>query len=259
MHSKIVAGIIIFLHASCTGGHSQQNESVKKPGSSSTPVDFTDVKSIPLPGGFKRIALQRESFGAWLRKVSLKKDKTVYLYDGTPKPSQAAQFAVLNISVGNKNLQQCADAIMRLRAEYLFSQQDFANISFSDNDGGIYQFDAPYTQTRFAAYLQKVFGMCGTASLSKQLLRVNMMNMQVGDVLIKGGFPGHAVIVMDMAENVAGEKIYLLAQSYMPAQDIHILKNANDETTSPWYSLNNQHDIFTPEYYFTKEQLKTWW
>jgi len=259
MYLKIVAGIILLLSTSCTGGHSQQNEPIQQPGTSTIPVDFTDVKSIPLPGGFERIALQKESFGAWLRTVSLKKDNTVYLYDGTPKPNQQAQFAVLNISVGDKNLQQCADAIMRLRAEYLFYQQDFGNISFTDNEGGIYQFDAPHTQKRFAAYLQKVFGMCGTASLSKQLLPVNLMKMQVGDVLIKGGFPGHAVIVMDMAENNEGEKIYLLAQSYMPAQDVHILKNTNDAVASPWYALNTSQDIFTPEYHFTNDQLKTWW
>ncbi len=258
MHSKIVAGIIIFLQASCTGGHSQQNASIKPLDASSATAEFTYVKSIALPDGFKRVLLPKESFGAWLRGIYLKKDKTVYLYNGTAKNNQSAQFAVLNISVGNKNLQQCADAVMRLRAEYLFYQQDFGNISFTDNEGGVYQFDAPYTQKRLALYLKKVFAMCGTASLSKQLLKVNMVKMQVGDVLIKGGFPGHAVIVMDMAENDDGEKIYLLAQSYMPAQDIHILKNPSDESASPWYSLNKNEDIFTPEYHFNRDQLKTW-
>ena len=259
MYSKIVAGVIIFLQAFCTGGYPRQNHSLKQPGCSATAAELTDVKSIPLPEGFKRVALPKKSFGAWLRTISLKKDNTVYLYDGTPKPNQAAQFAVLNMSVGDKNLQQCADAIIRLRAEYLFYQQDFGNIIFTDNEGGVYQFDPPYTQKRLAAYLQKVFGMCGTASLSKQLLSAKMMNMQVGDVLIRGGFPGHAVIVMDMAENDEGEKIYLLAQSYMPAQDIHILKNAQNESASPWYTLNSNKDIFTPEYHFTWDQLKTWW
>lgn len=30
--------------------------------------------------------------------------------------------------------------------------------------------------------------------------------MKIGDVFIKGGSPGHAVIIVDMAENDKGEK-----------------------------------------------------
>ncbi len=258
MHLKIVAAITILLNASCTGNQSQNKLLVQQ--QESYPMDgtFPEVNSIPVPEGFKRTAQESGSFGNWLRTIPLKKDKTVYLFDGSEKSNQTAQFAVLNISVGNKDLQQCADAIMRLRAEYLFAQKDFDKISFTDNEGGVYKLEAPFTRAMFAAYLQRVFGMCGSASLSKQLLPVGMMDMKVGDVLIKGGFPGHAVIVMDMATNAAGEKVYLLAQSYMPAQDIHILKNTNDENLSPWYELNNDEDIFTPEYHFTNRQLKTW-
>lgn len=258
MYSKIVAGIIIFLLFSCTGGQSRQNGAASGYTGIPTSTDFTDIASIPLPEGFKRIDEPGNSFGGWLRTLPLKKDPTVYLYNGSVKPNQDAQFAVINISVGNKDLQQCADAVMRLRAEYLFSLQQYDKISFTDNDGTVYKFDNPFTRERFNTYLQRVFGMCGTASLSKQLKPAGMMNMQPGDVLIKGGFPGHAVIVMDMAQNAAGEKIYLLAQSYMPAQDIHILKNPSDENGSPWYPLNNNVDIITPEYYFTNDQLKSW-
>ena len=61
--------------------------------------------------------------------------------------------------------------------------------------------------------------------------------MRIGDVFIIGGSPGHAVIVVDMAVNPeTHEKVFLLAQSYMPAQQIQLLKNNNDPDLSPWYS-----------------------
>jgi hypothetical protein len=63
---------------------------------------------------------------------------------------------------------------------------------------------------------------------------------------------------MDVAQNEAGKKIYLLAQSYMPAQDIHVLKNPVDENVSPWYEANENDIIQTPEYTFKKTELKQW-
>ncbi len=181
------------------------------------------------------------------------------MYDGTEKQNQTAQFAVLNISVGKKNLQQCADAVMRLRAEYLFDNKRFGEINFIDNDRTSYQFKAPFTKEEFAVYLDRVFGMCGSASLAKQLQFVNeFYDMKAGDVLIRGGFPGHAEIILDVASNATGNKIYLLAQSYMPAQDIHVLRNPSNEKLSPWYEVNKEEIIITPEYSFNKKDLKTW-
>ena len=101
--------------------------------------------------------------------------------------------------------------------------------------------------------------MCGSASLSKQLRPVTLFsNIMPGDVIIRGGFPGHAVLVMDVAENAAKEKIYLLAQSYMPAQDIHVLLNPMDAEISPWYKVNDKKMIETPEYSFYTTELKRW-
>ncbi|HMI60483.1 MAG TPA: DUF4846 domain-containing protein, partial [Puia sp.] len=103
------AGIIIFtLFGSChlTAQHSNP---------------YATIAAIPVPPGFHRIPAESSSFAAWLRTISLKNDRTVYLFDGRPKRNQDAQFAVLNISVGKQDLQQCADAVMRLRAEYLYS------------------------------------------------------------------------------------------------------------------------------------------
>lgn len=217
------------------------------------------VNTIPLPAGFERVWAAPGTFSAYLRNISLKDSKTVYLYNGKPKQNQEAQYALLDISVGNRNLQQCADAVMRLRAEYFFAVKQFDKIIFYDNDKAKYQFTAPHTRTNFDKYLDRVFGMCGSASLSKQLKHVHdFKDIQSGDVLIRGGFPGHAVIVMDVAVNPKGEKIYLLAQSYMPAQDIHILKNYNNHGLSPWYPVNGNNIIQTPEYTFTKDELRRW-
>ena len=68
----------------------------------------------------------------------------------------------------------------------------------------------------------------------------------------------HACIVADMAVNKEGKTIYLLAQSYMPAQDIHILKNPMNEGLSPWYEVDNAESIYTPEYNFRRNELKRW-
>lgn len=215
------------------------------------------IDEIPLPAGYKRV--NGDAFGNYLRKLKLKKDRTVYLYNGLPKRNQAAQFAVLDLSTGNRDLQQCADAVMRLRSDFLFSAGHYDEIIFTDNNGKALAFQPPYTRENLGRFQQRVFGICGSASLSKQLKRVtDFYLIEPGYVLIRGGFPGHVVMVMDVAENESGEKIYLLAQGFMPAQDMHILINPSAENGSPWYKAGEEEWIQTPEYVFRRTELSKW-
>ncbi|MBN2491573.1 MAG: hypothetical protein JXQ29_12055 [Planctomycetes bacterium] len=103
----------------------------------------------------------------------------------------------------------------------------------------------------FRRYLDTVFTYAGTASLVRELRRVpSRRDLRAGDVFVHGGHPGHAVLVVDVAESGDGqEKAFLLAQSYMPAQDIHILKNPGD-ARSPWYSTGFGETLRTPEWTF---------
>ena len=214
------------------------------------------IQDISLPAGYERIQLADESFGNFLRKQTLKQDKTVYLYNGKPKYNQRAQYAVLNMSIGTKDLQQCADAIMRLRAEYLKLRNQ--PICFSDNAGKKYCW-YQYKQRGWQSYLETVFGMCGTLSLEKELKAKSWQYILAGDVLIKGGSPGHAVLVMDVARHQqTGKLIFLLAQSYMPAQDIHVLHNFNEKELSPWFREPSGNIIPTPEWNFYANQLRSW-
>ncbi|MEC5145534.1 DUF4846 domain-containing protein [Chitinophaga sp. 212800010-3] len=234
------------------------------------------IASIPLPPGFKRVEQPAGSFGAWLRSRPLKKDNTVYLYDGRLKRNQTAQYAVMDISVGKKDLQQCADAVIRLRAEYLYDSGAYDKIAFHATDGSLMDYRSWMQGYRFrlkgqhlakvkaatpcsnsacfAAYLETVFSWAGTLSLSRELLPVkDTRNITPGNVFIRGGAPGHAVTVVDVAQNAAGQRIFLLAQSYMPAQDIHVLKNP--AAASPWYAAGFTGKMVTPEWVFDAGEL----
>lgn len=243
---------------------------------------YSLIGSIPPPAGYHRVAQPKESFATWLRGIHLKKDTHVRLYNGSLKRNQEAQFAVLDISVGDKDLQQCADAVMRLRSEYLFSQKRYREMDFVSTSGSRFNYDQwaagrhyrqngenlvvaqaasldPASRACFNPWLQLVFTYCGTLSLEKQLLPETYNQMQIGDVFIKGGSPGHAMLVVDMAEDDAGHRIYMLAQSYMPAQDIHIVKNPEETNSDPWYRIEpTRSEVATPEWTFKTSQLRSW-
>ncbi|PHI19540.1 hypothetical protein CEQ90_12640 [Lewinellaceae bacterium SD302] len=250
----------------------------------------TIAERFPPPKGFTRSALDSQSFGYYLRHFPLQPyGSKVHLYNGGLKGRQDVHAAVLDLDVGDRDLQQCADAVMRLRAEYLRASGRQDEISFNFTNG----FPAEYRRWRkgerikvsgnkvywipgrsssdpekdWRRYLTMVFSYAGTLSLDKELKPVLLSDLQIGDVFIKGGSPGHAVIVVDRAESEEnGEVAFMLAQSYMPAQEMHVLKNPASAIHSAWYfssrkhsyfdSQNNERQLNTPEWTFYADQLK---
>ena len=65
-------------------------------------------------------------------------------------------------------------------------------------------------------------------------------------------------MVADMASNAAGERGFLLLQSYMPAQDIHVLNNPASRDGAPWYAAPAGYPFVTPEWTFPVGSLKRW-
>lgn len=238
------------------------------------------------PPGYERAAADSGSFAFYLRHLPLKPPGAkVLLHDGREKPNPGIYEAVVNLPIGKKDLHQCADAIIRLRAEYLWRQGQFDKIHFNLTNGFRVDYErwrkggrvkVVGNQTRweqkaadsdsyttFWQYLEFVFTYAGTLSLSKELVPVTSggttsshATIEIGDVFIQGGSPGHAVIVVDMATGTSGKKVFLLAQSYMPAQEIQILNNPSDEKLSPWYSADFGETLETPEWTFKKSDLK---
>ncbi len=218
------------------------------------------IDRVPPPAGFERVAVLPGSFAEWLRNLPLRPPQTpVRLYDGRLKWSQDRHVAVVAIDTGKRNLQQCADAVMRLRAEYLLASGKAAAIAFNDTEGMRMRYSGKAgDRIAFDRYMIKVFSYAGTYSLEHEMLPQPLTEMKIGDVFIKGGFPGHAVLVVDMVENRAtGEKRFLLMQSYMPAQDMHILKNPRTADGTPWYPVPDPEDeLITPEWIFKAKALR---
>jgi hypothetical protein len=224
------------------------------------------VSEISLPVGYTRVAVQPGSFAEWLRNFPLRKNNTVYLYNGQPLADQSQHYAVLDISTGHKDLQQCADAIMRLRGEYYYSMSEYGKIAFGEGREMMRfadvlsrsDFTEKDVRPLFMQFMEKVFINCGTYTVDAMSSPIPLSSMQPGDMFVKAGSPGHAMIVVDVATDPEGKKIYLLAQGYMPAQDMHIVINPVTAALSPWYQVTDDKEITTPGWIFEKNQLKRW-
>lgn len=273
--------ICLIVFFSCTGSHGRQSVATHiKDVSLVNPSGATLDSRIKTPEGFARVNEKQGSFAAYLRETKLRPNGTlVHFYDGRIKPDNGVYVAVEQTDIGKRDLLQCADAVMCQRALYQYDTHQQEQIGFTFTSG----FRADYSKWKegyrvavsgndatwvksaqpantwnsFREYLDVIFAYCGTLSLSKELKSVSYADLQPGDVLIIGGSPGHAELVMDMAQNKDGKKIYMLSQGYMPAQDIHILANLNNTAISPWYELNAQDKVIhTPEFNFGTNDVK---
>lgn len=197
-------------------------------------------------------------------------------YRGMPVPNQQKHSAIINYDTGTKDLQQCADAIMRLRAEYLFQQKRYNEIGFHFVNGTFYTWDqycdgikvvpagngvklingspSPHTHVSLRKYLDVVYNYASTISLAKELNKVS--DFTIGTIVVYPGSPGHCFIIIDEATDDDGRKVYKLAEGYTPAQSIYVLANLTEPGISPWYHLNTG-TIHTSSYNFTNYVLRS--
>lgn len=231
---------------------------------------------FPPPNGFQRIYFTNESFATYLQNFSLKpKGSSVYLYDGRIKTNQV-HVAVLDFPLLKEDLIQCADAVMKLRAEYFYSQKKYHQIHFKISNGMEVEFSrfakgervqvvgnksrwkkGKYKQGTgrdvFEEYLRFIYSYAGTISLKSELKKKSLPNLIPGDVWIEAGSPGHVVLVVDQVTGKDGQTLFLLAQSYMPSQEMHILKS--ESKYSPWFELPGNQSFPTPEWEFPAKEI----
>lgn len=239
----------------------------------------TLVNRFAPPPGYLRLALGRGRFGAWLRALPLRPPGApILLHTGQPRGTQSGAAAVVDIDVGRANLQQCADAILRLRAEYLRATNRRHALAFRFTNGERYAYadflagrrpmprgntitwisaarSSDDTRAAFRTWLDVIFTYAGTISLARELVRVSdPSQIEPGDVLIQPGSPGHAIIAVDVAEREGGgARVALFAQSFMPAQSIHVLRGP---LAGAWYPISGGAEIDTPDWRFAAADLR---
>lgn len=260
-------------------------ETIRK--ASPTPTEFSYINSsgstletrFQLPEGYTRLSYSKDSFGNFVRSYPLCEDGSeVLLYNDSKKGNQNAHIAIFDMELVKDDLQQCADSVIRMYAEYFYKQKQYDLMQFHFVNGFSCDFSkwnqgmrvkvsgnsttwyqgavSDSSKKAFESYLRTVFCYASTLSLEKESKPIQLKDIQIGDIFIHGGSPGHVVMVVDVCENKQKEKAFLLAQGYMPAQQFHILQNPQ-HADDPWYytkELTNA--LNTPEYDFTINELK---
>jgi len=207
---------------------------------------------ILTPEGYRRS--KASGFGAFVRSYKMKKDKSPLLLYNKKKASQSRHIAIFKLPIENYDLQQCADSIMRIYAEYFYKTKQYNKIKFHfvsgfladyskwrkgysiqvTNDGKWIPTNEDHTTyNSFKKYMKIVFTYASTLSMDKESTPIQEKDLRIGDIFLRPGSPGHVIMVADVCEK-DGHKAYLLAQGYTPACEFHVMVNPKHKE-DPWY------------------------
>lgn len=234
---------------------------------------------VKLPEGLIRDSTALGSFSHYIQNYKLKPaDAQVINYDGEPYIYQAGHIGVLDLPVPSNGLQQCADALIRMRAEYLWDNNRKDEIGFKFTSGHYCSWKkyaagfrpkingnkvtfsktakANTTKANFYKYLNLIFTYAGTYSLAQELPEIKTLNeIEIGDLLIYPGFPGHVIMIADVAIDKNGKPHFVFLQGNTPAQSVHLIKNPSDRDLSPWYDLQELSTLQIPTYTFSEFKM----
>jgi hypothetical protein len=191
----------------------------------------TISQTFPTPDGFTDVS--GGDFGRWLGERPLRSEnEPVRTHDGRTVGHDAW---VVDLPMVRGDLQQCADSLLRLRGEWLRSNGQPVMFHATSGDpmpwhrfrdgetpverGGRIAW-VTGSSGKWDDYLARLFMWAGTHSL-QTLDSVPTDSPHPGDILVEGGFPGHAVILLAVAVRGSETRV-LVGEGYMPAQSFHV-------------------------------------
>lgn len=231
------------------------------------------------PKGYERVKAKKGSFTEFLRSYKLKKSTgVVKTWDGKKRKDQSGVQAVFKLPLARENLQWAAGSVIRAYAEYFYTTSQFDQISFQLRDGFSADFakwqegfrirmDATgaiwvnggvsdASRENFEKYIHSILLYTSASSLEKETKKIKKAEIRAGDIFLRTGAEADAVLVVDVCENAAGQKAFLLAKGGKPAEQFHLLKNPAHEN-DPWYYVEEmKYPLKTPEGSFEKGTLR---
>ncbi len=244
----------------------------------------TQETAVAPPEGYERIPAAEGSFLQFMREMPVwEQGSSIMTYDGEAISSVNAA-AVYTLSLPDVDLQQCADTVIRLWSEYYYQTGQTDRIAFSYSNGyetswadwqkGWRYLTVPAVGWTFRVklagrddslqqmhnYLQAVMRYAGTLSLEAESQPVAASEAHAGDIICKGGAPGHVLVIVDEAVNEKGERCFLFAQGLMRSQSAHIVAGCGD-ADSPWYTEKQLSEMpvrFSSYTYQTPDTLRRW-
>lgn len=244
------------------------------------PDGRTIATRFKVPDGWERVVVEPDSFAQYLRDLPLLEDgATLYFHDGKPCDIPA-HAAVINKDMPKK-FEQCADTVIHIYSDYLYKTKQYDKLRFTFNNGFVCDFlhftqgyrpnsnldgwetSSDYwngTDERvYKVYLEYVFLYANTASLFEyDTKKSNPNNVEIGDMFIVPGFPGHVVMICDVIKHkVTGEQRFMTLQGSMPAVQAHVMMNALEPELSPWQNTRYDYGGFLSATYWLcpKENL----
>lgn len=195
------------------------------------PEARTVADAFPVPEGYERVPT--DAWGDWLRALPVRAaDVPVRTYAGDVVGHAAR---VIDLPVVPGDLQQCADSLYRLRAEWERARGGSPTFHATSGD--------PVPWARYAAgeepyeadnrlrwrrggtgdwddWLVKLFTWAGTRSLAAYDTEP-AADVRGGRLVVRPGSPGHAIVLLDVVRR-GDELRVLVGEGYMPAQDFHV-------------------------------------
>lgn len=240
------------------------------------PTEMTIGTRFNPPAGYKRVPVANDTFGKYLRDFELREYTTKPLaYDTAAKTlannDSAPAVSVLDMDLINKsNLQESANSVIRLYAEFLYEKGRFDDIAFNllttpafrldfrtwSEGGRLIEEGNSITWCKehgdhckhrdvdtgteygiFKYYMQNVMLHSNISSLPSNMKSVSMNEVTVGDVIVYADSKVPDIIV-DMAENADGSKLLLIARGGNPASEIFVVRNESNADLNPWHDMN---------------------